>query len=229
MRQKLDARIAEVAKVRAEKIKVERDLDVARLTLASSSIPEVSELQRAKLDLQFAEADLVKANKRYASLQNDMNFARDNYQKASSAAAEMRGEVEELKAEKIKLERKASDNRVEIQRIQAASDKEAYLQLISELEIEKAGIERELINKTEELARMQNGRRSTRGSSVPRSPRTATMSPAQSSRPLVRAIGMGSRGNSPAPGTESTFRGPNTFGGDLFAGSVPSRFGKHLE
>jgi chromosome segregation ATPase len=225
MRQKLDARTSELSKVREQKALVDAELAEARIALSSSSIPEVAELQKVKDELRAAQFDLEKAQKKLASAQNDVDYMRSNYQEASSAAAEMRSELDELKAKNVVLARKADDNAVEIHRIQASNDIKEYLQLISELEVEKAGVERELEKKAEELRTLLNGRRTTRGTSVPRSPRMGTMSPGQSSRPMSRVLGgVGSRGSSPAPGgSESGFRGPGTFGDALYPG-VANRF-----
>lgn len=230
MRQKLDARTSELAKVREEKALVDTELAAARIALSSSFIPEVAELQKLKDELRAANLDLEKSQKKIASAQNDMEYMRNNYQKASSAAAEMRNELDELKAQNVVLARKASDSAVEIHRIQHSMDIKEYLQLISALETEKAEVERELEKKSEELRTLLNGRRPTRGTSVPRSPRMGTMSPGQSSRPMARVFGgVGSRGNSPAPGgTESGFRGPGTFGDALYPSGVANRWANHL-
>jgi chromosome segregation ATPase len=229
MRQKLDARTAELAKVREEKALVDTELAAARTALSSSSIPEVAELQELKDELRAARLDVEKAQKKIGNAQNDMEYMRNNYQKASSAAAEMRNDLDELKSQNAVLSRKASDNAVEIHRIQSKNEIRQYLQIISELEVEKAEVERELEKKSEELRTLLNGRRPTRGTSVPRSPRMGTMSPGQTSRPMARVLGVGSRGNSPAPGNESGFRGPGTFGDALFAPpGAANRWGNHL-
>jgi chromosome segregation ATPase len=234
MRQKLEARTNELAKLREEKAIVDAELTMARAALSSSSVPEVAEFQKLKDELNAAKLENDKLQRRIASAQNDMDFMRTNYQKASTSAAEMRNELEELKASNAILARKASDNAVEIHRIQASSEIKQLSQRISELEGEKAECERELEKKSDELRTLLNGRRTTRGTSMPpRSPRMGTMSPGQSGRPMARVLsGMktGSRGNSPAPGgAESGFRGPGTFGDVLFApmGGI-NRFGSHL-
>ena len=231
MRQRLEARTTDLARVREEKGLADAALLDARATLSSSSIPEVAELQQLKDELNAAKSEMQRFQKKVTVAAGDMEYMRNNYQKASSAAAEMSSELQTLKALKETLERKASDNAVEIHRIQASSEIKQHLQHISELEREKAELERELEKKTEELKSMLNGRRATRGTSVPRSPRMGTMSPGQSSRPMARVLsGVGSRGTSPGPGgPEGQFRGPGMFGDALFA-PVPgsNRWGNHL-
>lgn len=231
MRQKLDSRTAEITKLREEKTPIDAELVSARTALSSSSIPEVAELQKLKDDLQAAKSENEKAQKKIASAQNDREYMLSNYQNASNAAAEMRNELEELKARNTDLARRASDNAVEIHRLQAAADTKLYLSHIERLEAEKAEIESELATKSEELRTLVNGRRPTRGASVPRSPRTGTMSPAQSARPVARVLGVtGSRGTSPAGGgAERAYRGQGTFGDALYppTGGV-GRWGNHL-
>ena len=154
---------------------------------------------------------------------------RKNYQTASSAASEMRIELEDLKTLNESLSRKASANTVEIHRIQASSNTKEYMEMIEAAKREKAMLEWQLEKRNGELQGLLNGRRPTRGSSVPKSPRMGTMSPGQS-RPMSRVLGgAGSRGTSPAPGgVEGQFRGPVTFGEPLFPSQASSRFGTHL-
>jgi chromosome segregation ATPase len=231
LRQKLDARTADLAKLREGKAFADAALLDARATLSSSSIPEVSELQQLKDELNAAKSETQRFQKKVNIAAGDMEYMRNNYQKVSSTAAEMRTELDTLRTLNETLTRKASANAVEIHRIQASSEIKQHLQHISELEREKAELERELEKKTEELRSMLNGRRAMRGTSVPRSPRMGTMSPGQSTRPIARVLsGMGSRGTSPAPGgAEGQFRGPGTFGDALFA-PIPgsNRWGNHL-
>ncbi|KAG0646630.1 Histone deacetylase complex 1 subunit 3, partial [Hyphodiscus hymeniophilus] len=155
MRQKFDARTAELTRLKEQKALADTELAAARTALLNSSIPEVAELQKLKSELAAARADIEKAQKKIASGQNDMEFMRTNYQTASSAAAEMRNELDELKSQNAILARKASDNAVEIHRIQSESTTKQYLQLISNLEVEKAAMERELEKKSEELKSLQ--------------------------------------------------------------------------
>jgi len=88
---------------------------------------------------------------------------------------------------------------------------------------------KELEKKSDEIKAFLNGRRPTRGTSVPRSPRMGTMSPNVRERPIARVFGsgVGSRGNSPAPGDAHTpHRG--TFGEALYADKGSGRWGNPL-
>jgi len=128
-----------------------------------------------------------------------------------------------LKEENDILKRKASDNTVEIHRIQASNETKIYLARINELDAEKKELERELGKKNEELKTIMNGRRSTRGTSVPRSPRMNTMSP---NTRINRVMGVSSRGNSPGPG--EPVRGIFSTDGPLQYGAPTRAWPNHL-
>jgi len=147
--------------------------------------------------------------------------------RSSRAAAEANNELNELKEENRVLKRKASENAVRIHEIQASNEIKEHLVRIDGVEAEKAALERELDKKSEELRTVMNGRRATRGASVPKSPRmNNTMSP---STRVSRVIGAnGSRGNSPALG--EPIRG--MFTGDALFPNIPTgslqRWPNHL-
>lgn len=227
LRQRFDARMVELTKVRDEKAAVEFELSAARATLSTSAIPEIAELYQLKEELNSLRVEKERLQKRSASMQNDLEYMRSNYQQASSAAAESRNEINELTSELRIAQRKASENTVRIHEIQASEEIKQYLDRIDELEAEKVELERELEKRSEELKTFLNGRRQTRGTSVPRSPRMGTMSPG--ARPMARVLsGVGSRGNSPAPTDAPPFRG--TFTGDALFTTGPGggRWGNHL-
>jgi chromosome segregation ATPase len=226
LRQRYDSRVAELTKLKEEKATGDAELSAAREALSTSAIPEIAELNTLKGELNTAREENKRLEKRIASMQNDLEYMRTNYQQASSAAAEAANEINDLKSELATAQRKASENAVRIHEIQASDEIKQHLSRIDELETEKAEMERELEKKSEELRTLMNGRRSTRGTSVPHSPRMGTMSP--STRPMARVLsGVGSRGNSPAPGDGTAFRGQ--FAGDaLFTTGSGARWGNHL-
>jgi chromosome segregation ATPase len=226
LQQRIDVRIAELAKLTEQKTASDAELEAARSALAGSAIPEVAELSRLKEEAATSRAETERLNKRITSMQSELEYMRTNYQQASSAAADAVSELNDVKAELAAAEVKASDNARRIHEVQASSEIKHLLLRIRELEAEKAEAEWELEKKSDELKAMLNGRRTTRGTSVPRSPRMGTMSPG--SRPMARVLSVGSRGNSPAPGDGPPYRG--TFAGEaLFTTAPPaSRFGNHL-
>ena len=226
LQQRLDLRVSELNKLKEEKAASDAELAAARAALAGSAIPEVAELGRMREEVVAVRAENERLNKRITSMLNELEYMRTNYQQASSAAAEAVSDLNDVKAELNAAQQKASDNAVRIHEIQASSEITQHLARIRELEAEKAATEWELEKKSEELKAMLNGRRATRGTSVPRSPRMGTMSPG--SRPMARVLSVGSRGTSPAPGDGPPYRG--TFTGEaLFTTAPPSsRFGNHL-
>jgi len=192
-----DSRKEELVRLRGQKSTMEAELRTARTALTSSTIPQVAELYQSKEELVAAKVENERLQKRISNMNNDLEYMRSNYQNASSAASEAFNELSSLKEENDILKRKASDNAAEIHRIQASNETKIYLTRINELDGEKKELERELGKKNEELKTIMNGRRSTRGTSVPRSPMTNTMSP---NMRIHRGIGVSSRGNSPGPG-----------------------------
>jgi chromosome segregation ATPase len=230
VRQKLDASTGEIAKLHEKNAAAGVELSAARVSLSTSAIPEIAEFNKLKGEMDAMRAENDRLQKRVTNLQSEIEYMRGHYQQASSSAAEAAIKVDTLEEENAKLKVKASDNARKIHEIQASNEIQLYLQRIEALGAEKGEIERELDRKTEELRAMLNGRRTTRGTSVPRSPRMPTMSPNVRERPMARVIssGVGSRGNSPAPGEYAPARGQ--FGDALFAerGSGNGRFGNHL-
>ena len=226
LQQRLDARVADLTKLKEEKANSDAQLAAARAELTSSTIPEVAELNRLREEVAKAQAEGERHQKRISNMQNELEYMRMNYQQASTAASEAATELNEVKAELATAQVKASENARRIHEIQASSEMKQYVARIRELEAEKAEAERELEKRSDELKAMLNGRRATRGTSVPRSPRMGTMSPG--SRPMARVLSVGSRGNSPAPGDGPPYR--TAFAGEALFTTVPasSRFGNHL-
>ncbi len=203
---------------------------------------------KEELAKERSEKELLQ--KRLTNMQGDLEYMRNNYQNSSTLAAEHASENLALQTELKELREKAKANTVRIHQIQKSGEIEEYVRRVRELKEENGELERELERKGEELRAMMNGRRATRGTSVPRSPRMGTggtMSPGL--RPIGRAMQMGgigmamggvvgagnggSRGNSPAPGELGGFRGTGTFVGEaLFQErSTPGgvRWGNHLQ
>ncbi|KAL1860242.1 hypothetical protein VTK73DRAFT_7424 [Phialemonium thermophilum] len=162
---------------------------------APNSWAVVKELEEAKTKIQSLE-------KKLTSAQRDLDYFRDAYQNASSAGSELGTENRELKERIEQLERKADDNLARVQEINAENMLREYQRLWEEEHAIIADRERDLERVREELRVFKNGRRETRGASVPRSPRMAIMSP----RAPRGASVAGSRGNSPA--SSSVFDGP---------------------
>ncbi|KAF7942881.1 uncharacterized protein EAE97_006335 [Botrytis byssoidea] len=219
---KLEIEGSAAAKLREENASLRIELSVAQTSLATSTVPSVAELQKTKDELRDARAEIERLKKNHASAEKRADYAASLYQEHSQQTHEMRNQLEVLQSERKGLQSEASAARVEIQKVNHDGIIQQQLDSINELKRELAERERMLESVSRQLESYQNGRRTTRGTSVPRSPRMNNMSP----RPRVMGSmapgsNTASRGNSPAPGV---------FAGDLFqGGDAGRRFGAHLQ
>ncbi|KAF7868491.1 hypothetical protein EAF04_005022 [Stromatinia cepivora] len=219
---KLEIQNGAATKLREENASLKNELAVAHNSLATSAVPSIAELQKAKDDLRTAQAEIERLKKGQVSAEKRADYATSLYQENSQQAQEMRNELKNLQSEREGLQKQASAARIEIQKINNDGIIQQQVDTINELKRELAERERMLESLTRQLESYTNGRRTTRGTSVPRSPRMNNMSP----RPRVLGSmapgsNTASRGNSPAPGV---------FGGDLFqGGDAGRRFGAHLQ
>ncbi|KAI9729671.1 MAG: hypothetical protein M1818_008424 [Claussenomyces sp. TS43310] len=222
MTERMETRLGDIAKLKEEKVTLMRELSELQNLITSSAIPEIVELERLREEVKHSKAEKEKIEKRMGSLSRDFEFTRDSYQKASTSAVDLANELTEARLEISILQRKADENSLRIAEIQRDSELQQKGERISELELLLADREMELWRKGEELKAKTNGRRETRGTSVPRSPHL--VSGAMSPRRMPIGVGNGSRQNSPAPGEMPRIR--EGFGGD--ATLFPSRQWNHL-
>ncbi|ESZ93081.1 hypothetical protein SBOR_6511 [Sclerotinia borealis F-4128] len=219
---KMEVQDEAAAKLREENASLKNEVAVARNSLATSEIPSIAEIQKAKDDLRTAQAEIERLKKGQTSAEKRADYAASIYQESSQQAQEMRNELATLHSERKELRHQASAARIEIQKINHDGIIQQQCDTIDELKRELAERERMLERVTGQLDAYMNGRRTTRGTSVPRSPRVNNMSP----RPRVLGnmapgSNTASRGNSPTPGL---------FGGELFQGNdTGKRFGAHLQ
>jgi chromosome segregation ATPase len=216
MRKRFEGRQEEIIRLRSLNISLDAELQVARTALTSSAVPELAELYQTKEDLVTTKADKDRLQKRVSNMENDLEYMRGNYQNASAAASEAYNELGSLKEENAVLARRASQNAVRIHEIQASNEIKTYLKRINVLDTEKKELVRELDKKNEELRSLMNGRRNTRGVSVPRSPHMNNMSPGTRVNRVIGASN--SRGNSPAP--SEPLRGIFTTDNPLYAATA---------
>jgi chromosome segregation ATPase len=218
----IETRVAEIAKFREEKATLETELATARAALSNSTVPDIAKLAQTQEQLRTLQAEKERLEKRIASMQKELEYARELYQKASSHTSELQNELSELREENDMLQRKASENTIRIAEIQRANEAKEREERIDELEALLREREDVLRKKTQELQIKTNGRRETRGTSVPRSPRMG--SGAMSPRPHFARPTGGSRGGSPAPGDpREGFRDASSFA----SAALTSRF-SHL-
>ncbi|KAH6664409.1 hypothetical protein B0J14DRAFT_245299 [Halenospora varia] len=224
LRKKLEDRIAEVTKFKESNQSLEAELATVRIELSSSTIPGVAQLNDLREDIRKAQEEKERQEKRYLIKANEFDYLQNLYQTTSNQGMETIRELGEVQKELEKYKEMADVTKIRIHEIYDKSENEQLIARIKELQAENEELDKELEKKTEELRVVTTGRRATRGTSVPRSPRMGqgTMSPTP--RPIGRVIGNigGSRGNSPAPG-EMPLR--SQFGEALFQGS---RFQNHL-
>jgi chromosome segregation ATPase len=195
---RLEVCTAEVSRLKEVVEALTIELTTARTALTSSTVPETAELAKAQADVTSLRADKGRLEKRISMMEQDFEFTRDSYQKASSAAAELGNELLALKNEMENLQRKASENIIRVAEIQRSNESEEREARIDELHALLSERERELWKTREELRVKSNGRRETRGTSLPQSPRM--VSGALSPRPQYGRGASGSRQNSPATG-----------------------------
>lgn len=174
----------------------ELETTVARLTQdPNASDPQDTPLARSEKLLQEAQAKIAMLEKRLENAHKEADYIRSTYQDAASRASELQAENNQLRKQNEDLSEKAAENSVRIHEIQERNTAHIYLQQIAELKAQIQSRDMELERAREELRQLKNGRRETRQSSVPRSPRMGMMSP----RTIARGYGgPSSRGASPA-------------------------------
>ncbi|KAL7959701.1 hypothetical protein V8C34DRAFT_106473 [Trichoderma compactum] len=185
---------------KAKKIIMELEATVARLTEdPNASDPQNTPLANTEKLLHDTQSKVSLLEKRLENAHKDADYIRNLYQDAASTASGLKSENNQLRSQNEELAKKASGNSVKIHEIQERNTINMFVAQVAELKLQIQQRERELDLANEELRQLKNGRRETRQSSVPRSPRMGMLSP------LGRAYGgPSSRGASPAlgPGTE---------------------------
>ncbi|RFU81732.1 chromo domain [Trichoderma arundinaceum] len=184
---------------KAKKRILELEATVVRLTEdPNASDPQDTPLAKTEKLLQEAQAKVTVLEKRLENAHKDADYIRNLYQDAASTASGLKSENNQLISLNEDLSKKAAENSVRVHEIQERNTVKIYLEQAEELKVQIREREIELDRAREELRQLKNGRRETRQSSVPRSPRMGMMSP----RTITRAYGgPASRGASPAPGT----------------------------
>jgi chromosome segregation ATPase len=214
---KLEKQTERISKLQEELAKAKAEAASSREALTNSSNPDVKELQAAKNEITALKAEIERERKSRISVDKQLEYATNMYQQTSSENLELRNALSSSKAEAEALRSVASSNRVQIQKLNHDSMLQQLNEQNDELRRELVEKDRMLEKTNEKLEALLNGRRTTRGTSVPRSPRMGMQN--MSPRPRVLgSMGPSSRGGSPAPGM-------GVFGGELGVG----RFGAHLQ
>ena len=216
--ERLEAQKAEVDLLKSK-------LADANAAMANSSNPDLAKLAQTEKERDDALTNIDKLNKKVRAAQNDLEYSRKAYQDASNAHTELSTENKDLKTRVADLEKRASDNLLKIHQLHSRNELAAVNAQIDELQAMLENRERELDRALQELRALKNGRRETRGSSVPRSPRTAAVMSPRTGRGAVG--GTGSRGTSPAAGGLSSDASTPVPGMTYFPGGGGGRWG-HL-
>ncbi|KAG4437214.1 hypothetical protein IFR05_007303 [Cadophora sp. M221] len=236
LKKERDNKDAEVIKLRETNATIEAELSAAKTALATSAVPEITEFAKLKDDLANSRLETEKEHKRYLSANGDLEYLRTQFQTSSSSAAEHNNELRSLQEELASFRERSALDKVRIHEIQTSNENTELRQENTVLKARLKDLERDFEKKQEELKAVTNGRRATRGTSVPQSPRLGNQS-SPGTRPSGRVLHGGSRGNSPGPGEA---RGPGggagpfsggAFGDALFMNppSQRERWGNHLQ
>ncbi|PBP27630.1 hypothetical protein BUE80_DR001391, partial [Diplocarpon rosae] len=231
-RKRGDNRDAEILKLREKNTALESELTAARTALANSTIPQAAELVQIREELEQARLGNTSLQKRISTLNNDLDYIRDSYQTASERAMKAQVENHSLASDNALLREKEKTDKVRIHEIQSSHENIELRHENRQLKARVEDLQRASDRMSEELKLLMNGRRATtRGASVPRSPRPgpgSQMSPG-SRQSVSRALQYGgSRGNSPAPGD---LAGNGQFNGrvggqyERFGDAGPSKLG----
>ena len=204
---------------RAQQKTASLEATMVRLTASPDGADEETPLAKTQALLEEAQAKVQTLEKRVVNAQNDGEYARTLYQEASTSASAMRVENDELKEQNRELAKKSEETLGRVHQIQADRTNKQYLRQIRELKALVREREIELDLTKEELRLLKNGRRETRGASVPRSPRMGMMSP-RTGRAAYPPGGSASRGTSPAP-TSAADGAAITLPGIQFMGQPP--------
>ncbi|SZF00587.1 unnamed protein product [Blumeria hordei] len=207
LRRTLLDRESTLAQVKKEKEETDKELKNVREALLSSSIPELRELEKMRIEVSRLKAENDLLNKQKIINQTDFDYMQTNYQKASTSAAAAQTQLRVLQGDLETLKIKAGDNAVKIHQIQHDNTIREFQLIIRGLRSEKAVLQRQVEKITDQYNIAVSGRPHTRSTSIPRSPRLG--GDVASPRPMGRIInshnttsaivGGISRGSSPVP------------------------------
>lgn len=189
-----------VAEEETEKIQKQLDRSKAEVSalqekLKAQSLPAEQDAEpkiEAEVELQETKSKLEAAEKKVKASNSQLDYIRGVYQTASNSATELARENKELQTRIADLEHLASERLRAIHDSNKDSIIRDQSRQLRDAQTIIAHREDDLERAQRELRTIKNGRRETRQTSVPRSPRVPMMSP----RPRGGAT---SRGNSPAP------------------------------
>ncbi|KAI0104879.1 hypothetical protein GGR51DRAFT_521547 [Nemania sp. FL0031] len=201
----------EITTLKATRTELEKKLASANDALLGSSNPDLAKMAELEKELNVAKAELQRLEKKVVVMQSDTDYSKNLYDRASQRAAELAAENRGYEKKLQGLQRKADENIIEVNKAQSRNEVRELVQQVNE---QKAMVREHIVELSrvkEELKSLKNGRRETRQSSVPRSPRLSSlgvMSPRNGARgPSAMGGPSSSRGTSPQP-PMAVFDGP---------------------
>ncbi|KAI8952434.1 hypothetical protein F4801DRAFT_218250 [Xylaria longipes] len=202
----------EIATLKATRTELEKKLAEAHNALLHSSSPDLVKLAELEKNLNEASADVQQLKKRIVVMQSDLDYSKNQYNQASQRAVDLSWENRGYENKIQELQRKADDNIIEVNKVQSRNEVRILAQQVKEQKNLVRERTSELNRIKEELKSLKSGRRETRQSSVPRSPRLSSlgvMSPRNGTTRGPSAMGgpSSSRGTSPQP-PMAVFDGP---------------------
>ncbi|KAI0124143.1 hypothetical protein BJ170DRAFT_598466 [Xylariales sp. AK1849] len=190
----------EITTLKESNADLKQKLSEASESLINGTNPELAKMARLAKEAEEARSTAAASEKKVSITQNNMDYTRDQYQQASQRAIELKTENDDLQQQVVELTRKADANIVLVNQTQSRDEVRELSRLLAEQKAIIRERESELNRVREQLSSLKNGRRETRQSSVPRSPRLGAlgiMSPRQGRGASGVTSGAGSRGTSP--------------------------------
>ncbi|KAI1733577.1 hypothetical protein F4680DRAFT_396667 [Xylaria scruposa] len=203
----LESYRTEIATLKAARTELEKKLAEANNALFNSSNPDLVKMAELEKALTEAKAEAQQSKRRLVVTQSDLDYSKNLYKQASQRATDLSSENRSFENKLQDLQRRANENIIAFNEIQSLSEVQLLTQQVIELNNLHRERTAELTKIRDELKSLRSGRRETRQSSVPRSPRLSSlggvMSPRNGSTRGPSAMGgpSSSRGTSPQPPT----------------------------
>ncbi|KAI0196516.1 hypothetical protein EV127DRAFT_416736 [Xylaria flabelliformis] len=217
----------EITTLKATRTELEKKLAEANNALLNSSNPDLVKVAELEKGLNEANAETQQLKKKLVVMQSDLDYSKNLYNQASQRATDLSSENRGFENKIQELQRKADDNIIAVNKVQSRNEVRVLAQQVKEQKNLVRERTTELNKIREELKSLRSGRRETRQSSVPRSPRLSSlgvMSPRNGTRgPSAMGGPSSSRGTSPQPPT-AIFDAPAGPGNGLNQGPGANRF-----
>lgn len=163
-----------VTTLKAERTELKQQLEDVKMRLLDHSVPERAQYEALRLELEQAKRAKEHLEQRLESARKEAEYSREMYQSSSQSAQNLASQNAELEKELATARNRATGEQVRLRQMgydaQAKRLRDENQKLKVLLKDREAGLK----FRDEEISRLKEasrGRMSTRGSSVPRSPR----------------------------------------------------------